>query len=64
MNHRALKSAFDRLFGYTSDEEGIRHALLEREAAGVDVDDALFMYGACASFAAYLVNKHRKANST
>ena len=64
LNHRALKSAFDRLYGYTSDEEGIRHALLEREAAGVDVDDALFMYGACASFAAYLVNKHRKANST
>ena len=64
LNHRALKSAFDRLYGYTSDEEGIRHALIERDAADVDVDEAMFMYSACASFAAYLVNKHRKANGT
>ena len=27
----------------------------------VDLDEAMFMFGACASFAAYLVNKHRKA---
>lgn len=64
LNHRALKSAFDRLYGYTSDEEGIRHALIERDAADVDMDEAMFMYSACASFAAYLVNKHRKANGT
>ena len=63
LKHRALKSAFDRLYGYASDEEGIRHALIERDAADVDVDDALFMYGACASFAAYLVSKHQKAGS-
>ncbi len=64
LKHRALKRGFKNLFGYTSDEEGVRHALLERDAADVDVDDALFMYGACASFAAYLINKNQKASST
>ena len=64
LKHPALKKGFKNLFGYTSDEEGVRHALLERDAADVDVHDALFMYGACASFAAYLVNKHQKASGT
>ena len=64
MKHPALKKGFKNLFGYTSDEEGVRHALLERDAADVDVLDALFMYGACASFAAYLVSKHQKTSGT
>ena len=60
LNHRALKEAFSKLYGYTNDENGIRHALLEEEAAAVDLDDAVFMFGACASFAAYLVNRHEQ----
>ncbi len=64
LRHPALKKGFKNLFGYTSDEQGVRHALLERDAPGVDVDDALFMYGACASFAAYLVNGHQKASDS
>lgn len=56
ITHPALKKAFSKLYGYTSDKEGIRHALLSREAADV----AQFMFGACASFAAYLINQHRK----
>ena len=62
LNHPALKRAFNNLYGYTSDEQGIRHALLEKDAADVGLDEAMFMFGACASFAAYLVNKHQKAN--
>ena len=62
LNHPALKDAFNKLYGYTSDEQGIRHALLERDTANVDLDEAMFMFGACASFAAYLVNRHQKAN--
>ncbi len=58
--HPAFKRAIEKLYGYTSDEDGIRHALLEKEAK-VDVEDATFMFGACSSFAAYLVNKARKA---
>ena len=61
LKHRALKKAFSKLYGYTNDEQGIRHAMLDKSSPDVDLDDAMFMFGACASFAAYLVNKHRKA---
>lgn len=52
--HGSLKLAFEKLYGYTNDEDGIRHALLEDEAR-VDETDALFMLGACASFVSYLI---------
>jgi hypothetical protein len=52
--HPALKNAFMSLYGYTSDEKGIRHALL-KEDANVDETDALFMLGACAVFISYLL---------
>lgn len=61
LKHPALKEAFIKLYGYTSDEQGIRHSLLDKPSPDVDLDEAMFMFGACASFAAYLVNKHRKA---
>lgn len=60
LKHPMLKEAFLKLYNYTSDEEGIRHALLEREAADVGLEEAVFMFGACASFAAYLTGKHRQ----
>lgn len=60
LNHPAFKEAFKKLYGYTSDKEGIRHALLDKNAPDVELDEAMFMFGACASFAAYLVNKHRQ----
>ena len=62
INHSALKGAFSKLYGYTSDEQGIRHALLKKDSPDVGLDEAMFMFGACASFAAYLVNKHQKAD--
>jgi hypothetical protein len=40
---------------YTSDEEGVRHALVFGDEAQVDEADALFMLGACASFVSYLL---------
>jgi hypothetical protein len=55
--HGALKAAFAALYGYTSDEEGIRHSLVFREEAQVDEADALFMLGACASFVNYLISR-------
>ena len=60
--HGALKSGFLSLYGYTSDEKGIRHALLEKDAPSADETDALFMMGACASFVSYLINKARAAD--
>lgn len=60
INHKVLKNAFSKLYDYTSDEQGIRHALLDKDSPEVGLDEAMFMFGACASFAAYLVNKHQQ----
>ena len=64
IRHAALKEAFSKLYGYTNDEQGIRHALLDKTSPSVDIDEAMFMFGACASFAAYLTNKHQKSIDT
>ncbi len=61
LKHRALKQAFEKLYGYTNTEQGIRHALLDKDAADVGLEEAMFMFGACASFVAYLTQKHRQA---
>ncbi len=53
--HGALKSTFAQLYGYASDEKGVRHALVFEEKSKVDEVDALFMLGACASFVSYLL---------
>lgn len=63
LQHKALKEALGKLYGYTSDEQGIRHALLDNAKANVTIDEAVFMLGACASFASYLWRKHIAAKS-
>lgn len=60
LKHPDLKEALRKLYHYTCDEQGIRHALLDKDAPDVGLEEAIFMFGACASFAAYLVNKHRQ----
>ena len=57
--HTALRGAFDKLYGYTSDEEGIRHPLIDEAESPVGQDEAVFMLGACASFASYLWRKYQ-----
>jgi hypothetical protein len=59
--HNALKQGFTKIYGFTSDEQGIRHALLEKDAPDVDEADALFMIAACSAFVSYLINKARSA---
>ena len=61
--HPALKQAFSNLYGFTSDEQGIRHALIDSPQANVGQDEAVFMLGACASFSSYLARKHRRSAS-
>lgn len=46
--HPALRSAFSSLYGYTSDEGGIRHAILESEK--IVFQDAKFFLVVCAAF--------------
>lgn len=60
IKHRALTAAFKKIYGYTSDEQGIRKPLIEHESADVGFDEAIFMYGACVSFVDYLVSKQKQ----
>jgi hypothetical protein len=50
--HGALKSAFNSLYGFTSDADGVRHALLEE--SDLTFADAKFMLVACSAFVNYL----------
>jgi hypothetical protein len=59
--HGGLKKGFLSIYGFTSDEKGIRHPLLDKGGSEVDETDALFMIGACAAFVSYLINKSRGA---
>ena len=54
--HGSLKKGFSALYGYASDEQGIRHALLDDESK-VTQDEAIYMIGACAAFCSYLWRK-------
>jgi hypothetical protein len=58
--HKALKNAFDHLYGYTSSAEGIRHALLD-EKITLSFEDAKFMLVSCSAFINYLISKTSKA---
>lgn len=53
--HPALRTAFSNLYGYTSDEAGIRHALTEAEK--VDFNDAKFMLVVCSAFINFVEGK-------
>jgi hypothetical protein len=59
--HGALGAGFRSLYGFTSDEKGIRHPLLDKPGAQVNETDALYMLGSCAAFVSYLINKARQA---
>jgi len=57
--HKAQKEAFESLYGYTSDAEGIRHSLLDKGT--LTADDAKFMLVACSAFIEFLVSKAGQA---
>ena len=57
--HPALKKAFISLYGYTSDAEGIRHALLEE--SNLKFEDAKFILVSCSAFVNYLKSKALEA---
>jgi hypothetical protein len=54
--HRALVKGLNSLYGYTSNEHGIRHALIEGDA-NVGFAEAKFMAVACAAFVNFLIAK-------
>lgn len=57
--HPSLEKAFGAIYGYTSDAEGIRHALLDE--SHLYFEDAKFMLVACAAFINYLKLKSSQA---
>lgn len=58
--HPALTSAFHKLYGYTNDADGIRHALKD-EKVKADFDETKFMLVTCSAFVNYLISKATKA---
>jgi hypothetical protein len=53
--HGALKAGFRALYGYSSDESGIRHAILDQPNVGFD--EAKFMVVSCSAFIFFLISK-------
>ena len=60
--HSALERGFKQIYGYTSDTDGIRHALTEE--TNCDFEEAKFMIVSCSAFINYLVIKANKAGIT
>ena len=56
--HPAMESAFSTLYGYTSDENGIRHGATD--SSNVEPEDAKFMLVSCSAFVNYLIEKLAK----
>jgi hypothetical protein len=57
--HSALQSGFIKLYGYTNDEDGIRHAILDEPNVGFD--EAKYMVVSCSAFVNYLIAKAETA---
>lgn len=56
--HKALQSAMSSLYGYTSDEGGIRNGSID--FAGASSEDAKYMLISCSAFVNYLIEKWEK----
>jgi hypothetical protein len=57
--HSALESAFSKLYGYTSDEGGIRHCE-GLFISNVTFEEAKFMLVSCSAFVNYLIAEYGK----
>lgn len=57
--HQALEKGFKQLYGYTSDGDGIRHALMDSPTC--DFEDAKYMLVSSSAFINYLIIKADKA---
>lgn len=54
--HPALIEGLKRIYGYSSDEKGVRHALVFEGKAAVTEREAFLLFGLCASFVTYLLS--------
>lgn len=60
--HPALKAGLSSLYGYTSDSDGIRHAMLDE--SHLSFTDAKFMLVACTAFINYLTGKAAESGAS
>lgn len=58
--HPALRLGWDKLYGWASDESGVRHGSID--AASVDQSLAKYMVVASSAFVSYLIEEGRKAS--
>jgi hypothetical protein len=56
--HPALKGAWQKMYGWTSDEAGVRHG--GSDAADMDQSLAKYMLVACSAFVSYLIEEANK----
>lgn len=56
--HASLERGFKQLYGYTSDSDGIRHALMDNH--NCDFEDAKYMLVSSSAFINYLIVKSNK----
>ena len=60
--HGAMKTAFEKLYGYTSDSDGIRHGGIDFTNA--PAEDAKYMIVSCSAFINYLIEKQSKIKNS
>lgn len=59
--HGAMENAFSALYGYTSDENGIRHGGID--FVNAPEEDARYMLVSCSAFVNYLKDKYLKSQN-
>ena len=59
--HPAMRDGFEKLYAFTSDSDGIRHAILDQSTVGQA--EARFMLISCSAFANFLLAKQSKAST-
>ncbi len=60
--HPDLETAFRKLYGYTSDADGIRHALMEKP--NLSFEEAKFMLVICSAFFNYVITNYPGGSSS
>ena len=55
-----LKAGFEKLYPYSNNKNGIRHALMDEEI--INPEDAKFFLIACSAFTNYLIEKAKQEN--
>ncbi|MCW7498547.1 hypothetical protein ND860_18575 [Leptospira levettii] len=60
--HPAFREALSRLYGYTNDSSGIRHALMEE--SNLTKEDAKLMLVQCSAFVNYIIQRSQKLKIT